>query len=44
MELEKRRERQNGTMSYSLIGFPKPGDKKTDDAERAEDVEDGQDK
>jgi len=41
-ESEKERARQSLTMSYSPVGFRKPGDKKTD-AEKAEDEEDRQD-
>src|SRR4029077_8235940 len=42
-ESEKERARQTLTMSYAPIGFRKPGDKKTDDAEKAKDEEDRQD-
>jgi hypothetical protein len=42
-ELEKRRARESLTMSYPQVGFRKQGDKKTDDAGKAEDEEAGQD-
>ncbi len=44
-ESEKQRERESRTMimSYPPIGFRKPDDKKTDDADKAEDEEDRQD-
>jgi len=36
---EEQRERQSLTRDYPLIGFRKPGDRKADDAEKAEDEE-----
>ena len=43
MESEKQRARQSRTMSYPLVGFRKPADKKTGDSEKAEDKEDRRD-
>jgi hypothetical protein len=38
-ESEKQRERESKSRNYPLIGFPRPGEKKAEDAETAEDDE-----